>query len=206
MGGNDIAEYENNQVNNYYDDQEETYYDNDDSYYDDEEYEYYEDGEYENDEEYVQDYERDYQDHKNQVDTAYGLDGSPCSPEGKLAVNPNDCSSFLMCNHKKYMVRPCQDGLLWDPEYSICNRAQNIKQEVQCKLLQHKGSVTIEKLQARKSKNKKKMAAMKKLGKKSKKFLSKKTEQAKRPTPQHLAEIASSSSLSHCFKDLKFCH
>ena len=54
---------------------------------------------------YVQDYERDYQDHKNQVDTAYGLDGSPCAPEGKLTVNPNDCSSFLMCNHKKYMVR-----------------------------------------------------------------------------------------------------
>jgi len=186
--GNDIAEYENNQDASYYDDQDDSYYDDDDSYYDDEEYEYYDDDEYENDEEYVQDYEKDYQNHKNQVDTAYGLDGSPCSPEGKLTVNPNDCSSFLMCNHKKYMVRPCQDGLLWDPQYSICNRAQNIQQEVQCKLLEHKGSVSIEKLQTKKSKSKKKMAAMRKLGKNGKRFLAKKAQNAKRPQPQRRPE------------------
>merc|ERR1739848_861860 len=121
--------------------------------------------EYENDQDdtYYDDDEEDYQDHKNQVDTAYGLDGSSCSPEGKLTVNPNDCSSFLMCNHKKYMVRPCQDGLLWDPQYSTCNRAQNIQQQVQCKLLAHEGSVVIEKLSTKSKKEK--MAAMKKLGK-----------------------------------------
>jgi len=179
--GNDIAEYENgNDIAEYesqgQDEEEYEYYD-DDEFYEEGEYEYYDDEEYEDDKEYVQDYERDYQDHKNQVDTAYGLDGSPCSPEGKLTVNPNDCSSFLMCNHKKYMVRPCQDGLLWDPQYNICNRADSIQQKPQCKLLDHKGSVSlsIEKLQAKKSTSKKKMAAMKKLGKNSK-FLAKKTK------------------------------
>ena len=125
-------------------------------------------------------------------------------------------SSSTLCHFKHFStnffsnlkVRPCQDGLLWDPEYSICNRAQNIKQEVQCKLLQHKGSVTIEKLQAKKSKNKKKMAAMKKLGKKPKKFLSQKSIfEAKRPTPQRRpqprAESRSTSSGNSQFKFFK---
>ena len=35
-------------------------------------------------------------------------EGSRCRPEGVFAPNPSDCNSFLMCNHGKYILRPCQ--------------------------------------------------------------------------------------------------
>merc|ERR1712241_1400148 len=156
---NDIAEYEDDTVDDNVDD---TYYDKDDT--NDEEYEYYDDEDYDDEYEYYsdEDYEEyenevfiDYQEHKKEERKSYGLDGSSCSPEGSLAPNPNDCSSFLMCNHKKYMVRPCHDGLVWDTKYNTCNRAQNVIQKVQCKVLQHQGSVVIEKLSMKPKKAKK---------------------------------------------------
>ena len=125
--GNDIAQYENDQndinrepiisqndrnkqndrndQSDSYDDEEyydnEEYYDEDDSYYDDEEYY---DESYEEPDDYKNEYFEDYKVTRKEIDETYGSDGARCSPEGKITHNPNDCASFLVCNHKKYMV------------------------------------------------------------------------------------------------------
>merc|ERR1711997_946856 len=149
--GNDIAQYENDQndisrepiisqndrnnQNDSNDDEEyygdEEYYDEDDSYYDDEEYY---DESYEEPDDYKNEYFEDYKVIRKEIDETYGSDGARCSPEGKITHNPNDCASFLVCNHKKYMVRPCQGGLLFDPKYRVCNRPESIVLKVNCKL------------------------------------------------------------------------
>ena len=51
----------------------------------------------------------------------YYQDGTPCTQEGSFAPNPQDCGSFLMCNHQKYIVRPCGGGLHWDNKIKACN-------------------------------------------------------------------------------------
>ena len=38
-----------------------------------------------------------------------------------LAPNPNDCSSFLICNHGKYEAIPCPSGLHFDYKIKTCN-------------------------------------------------------------------------------------
>ena len=48
-------------------------------------------------------------------------EGSKCPQEGSFAPNPADCGSFLMCNHGKYIVRPCGGGLHWDNKIKACN-------------------------------------------------------------------------------------
>ena len=65
--------------------------------------EYYDES-YEEPDDYKNEYFEDYKVTRKEIDETYGLDGSRCSPEGKLTHNPNDCASFLVCNHKKYMV------------------------------------------------------------------------------------------------------
>ena len=32
-------------------------------------------------------------------------EGSRCAPEGSLAPNPSDCTSYLICDHGKYVLR-----------------------------------------------------------------------------------------------------
>ena len=46
-------------------------------------------------------------------------EGSRCRPEGVFAPNPLDCNSFLMCNHGKYILRPCQVGIIQDFMYKF---------------------------------------------------------------------------------------
>ena len=45
--------------------------------------------------------------------------------------------------------------MVWDTKYNTCNRAQNVVQKVKCKVLQHQGSVVIEKLSMKPKKTKK---------------------------------------------------
>ena len=54
-------------------------------------------------------------------------EGSRCAPEGSLAPHPTDCSSFLMCNHRKFILRPCHGGLHWDNKHQTCRRAENVQ-------------------------------------------------------------------------------
>ena len=42
-----------------------------------------------------------------------------CRPEGVFAPNPSDCNSFLMCNHGKYILRPCQVGIIQEFLYKF---------------------------------------------------------------------------------------
>ena len=46
-------------------------------------------------------------------------EGSRCRPEGVFAPNPSDCNSFLMCNHGKYILRPCQVGIIQEFLYKF---------------------------------------------------------------------------------------
>ena len=54
-------------------------------------------------------------------ENVFGKDeeGSRCRPEGVFAPNPSDCNSFLMCNHGKYILRPCQVGIIQDFLYKF---------------------------------------------------------------------------------------
>ena len=54
-------------------------------------------------------------------ENVFGRDeeGSRCRPEGVFAPNPSDCNSFLMCNHGKYILRPCQVGIIQDFIYKF---------------------------------------------------------------------------------------
>ena len=65
--------------------------------------EYYDES-YEEPDDYKNEYFEDYKVTRKEIDETYAADGARCSPEGKLTHNPNDCASFLVCNHKKYMV------------------------------------------------------------------------------------------------------
>ena len=52
---------------------------------------------------------------------SFVLLGQACSALGGFAPNPSDCSSFLVCNHDKYIVQPCAIGLHWDNKIKVCN-------------------------------------------------------------------------------------
>ena len=54
-------------------------------------------------------------------ENVFGRDeeGSRCRPEGVFAPNPSDCNSFLMCNHGKYILRPCQVGIIQEFLYKF---------------------------------------------------------------------------------------
>merc|ERR1711935_1039128 len=133
--GNDIAQFENDQndINREPIISQNDKNNEDDSYYDDNDEEYYDES-YEEPDDYKNEYFEDYKVTRKEIDETNGLEGSRCSPEGKLTHNPNDCASFLVCNHKKYMVRPCTGGLLFDPKYRVCNRPESIVLKVNCKL------------------------------------------------------------------------
>ena len=55
------------------------------------------------------------------VPNVFYREGQACSATGGFAPNPADCSSFLICNHDKYVVKPCGDGLHWDNKIKACN-------------------------------------------------------------------------------------
>ena len=58
---------------------------------------------------------------KAQFSILFVLLGQACSALGGFAPNPSDCSSFLVCNHDKYIVQPCAIGLHWDNKIKACN-------------------------------------------------------------------------------------
>ena len=46
---------------------------------------------------------------------------SPCYPEGTLAPNDADCSSYLHCSYERFLLMPCPGGLNFDPKTLTCN-------------------------------------------------------------------------------------
>jgi len=48
-------------------------------------------------------------------------DGAACNQEGVLVTNPEDCGSFLICVHDKFVSQPCQSGLHFDNKIKACN-------------------------------------------------------------------------------------
>ena len=40
---------------------------------------------------------------------------------GSLAPNPDDCGSFLICVHEKYLTGKCSTGLHFDSKINACN-------------------------------------------------------------------------------------
>ena len=46
---------------------------------------------------------------------------SPCYPEGSLAPNDADCSSYLHCSYERFLLMPCPGGLNFDPKTLTCN-------------------------------------------------------------------------------------
>ena len=51
--------------------------------------------------------------------------GSPASSykctSGSLAPNPDDCGSFLICDHQKYVTFKCATGQHFDSKLKVCN-------------------------------------------------------------------------------------
>lgn len=43
---------------------------------------------------------------------------------GQLIPNVNDCNSFFQCEYEKATLHYCDTGLLFDPNYSVCNWPQ----------------------------------------------------------------------------------
>ena len=53
--------------------------------------------------------------------SSFHFSGQACSAPAGFAPNPFDCGSFLVCNHGKYQVQPCAEGLHWDTSIHACN-------------------------------------------------------------------------------------
>ena len=49
--------------------------------------------------------------------------GMSCLPkqEGELEPNPDDCSSFLICDNDRYYRLMCPQSLHYDPKRKVCN-------------------------------------------------------------------------------------
>ena len=53
--------------------------------------------------------------------TKAAREGVGCFPEGNIEFNHDDCSSFLMCNHQRYIKMLCPKMLRFDPTTKTCN-------------------------------------------------------------------------------------
>ena len=62
----------------------------------------------------------------------YGLfaEGLGCSELGSMEADPDDCGSFLICNHNEYQKMACRDGTHYDPQVKVCNHPDQVKCEV----------------------------------------------------------------------------
>ena len=57
----------------------------------------------------------------------YFLEGNGCNELGSMEPNPEDCASFLICNHNEYQKMPCRDGTHYDSKLKICNHPEMVK-------------------------------------------------------------------------------
>ena len=48
-------------------------------------------------------------------------EGLGCSELGSMEADPDDCGSFLLCNHNVYQKMACRDGTHYDPQVKVCN-------------------------------------------------------------------------------------
>ena len=53
-------------------------------------------------------------------------EGLGCFPENDLVQNPFDCSSFLVCNHQRYMKVDCPKSTHFDPKRKTCNSPDRV--------------------------------------------------------------------------------
>ena len=54
-------------------------------------------------------------------------EGVGCFPEGNVEFNHDDCSSFLMCNHQRYIKMLCPKMLRFDPTTKTCNLIDRVR-------------------------------------------------------------------------------
>ncbi len=54
-------------------------------------------------------------------------EGVGCFPEGYVEFNHDDCSSFLMCNHQRYIKMLCPKMLRFDPTTKTCNLIDRVR-------------------------------------------------------------------------------
>ena len=54
-------------------------------------------------------------------------EGVGCFPEGNVEFNHDDCSSFLMCNHQRYIKMLCPKLLRFDPTTKTCNLIDRVR-------------------------------------------------------------------------------
>ena len=57
-------------------------------------------------------------------------EGLGCSELGSMEADPDDCGSFLICNHNEYQKMACRDGTHYDPQVKVCNHPDQVKCEV----------------------------------------------------------------------------
>ena len=59
----------------------------------------------------------------NTIQTAFYTIGTACKPgeEGTIVPNSLECSSFLICNHDKFVEVSCPTGLHFDSKLNACN-------------------------------------------------------------------------------------
>merc|ERR1711935_558404 len=61
-------------------------------------------------------------------------EGVGCFPEGNVEFNHDDCSSFLMCNHQRYIKMLCPKLLRFDPTTKTCNLIDRIQTKGPCRV------------------------------------------------------------------------
>ena len=59
----------------------------------------------------------------NTIQAAFYTIGTACKPgeEGTIVPNSLECSSFLICNHDKFVEVSCPTGLHFDSKLNACN-------------------------------------------------------------------------------------
>ena len=53
-------------------------------------------------------------------------EGLGCFPENDMKPNSDDCSSFLMCNHQRYIKVDCPKLTHFDPKSKTCNAPDRV--------------------------------------------------------------------------------